>query len=135
MARIGLLVVLLVAWQSVLLTPAKAAEGTAMPPVADLPLRLDMPDPLITNNGQKITNLQQWRTRREEMKAIIEEYEFGHAPPAPGNVSGREIVSKMLLDGKVRFRVVHLSFGAEGKLGFDVAVFSPSGAGAFPTIV
>ena len=112
-----------------------------MPAVADLPLQPDMPDPLIGNDGQKITNLQQWRARREEMKAIIEEYEFGHAPPPPGNVTGKEIVSKILADGKTQYRAVHLSFGPDQKLGFDIGIFSPAGkggtggAGPFPTIV
>jgi hypothetical protein len=138
MFRITLPVLLLVAWQSLLLTQAKAAQSTSMPPVADLPVHPDMPDPLIANDGQKITNLQQWRTRREEMEAIIEEYEFGHAPPPPGNVSGREIVSKVLADGKTQYRAVHLSFGPDQKLGFDIGIFSPAGtggAGPFPTIV
>ncbi len=107
----------------------------AMPGVADLPVRTEMPNPLVGSDGKRITNLQQWRARREEMKGIIEEYEFGHAPPAPGNVAGKEVFSKVILDGKVAYRAVRLSFGPDQKLGFDIGIFSPVGAGPFPTIV
>jgi hypothetical protein len=107
----------------------------AMPGPADLPVRLEMPDPLMGNDGQKITNAEQWKARREEMKGIIEEYEFGHSPPAPGNVTGREVFTETISDSNVQYRAVHLSFGPDGKLGFDIGIFSPTGAGPFPTIV
>ena len=36
-------------------------------------------------------------------------------PPAPGNVKGQELKSETLAEGKVKYRLVHLSFGPEGK--------------------
>lgn len=114
---------------SVVLTSARGIEGPAsMPAGKDLPDHPEMPDPLIGNDGKKITTAEQWRARREEMKGILEEYEFGHAPPAPGNVKGKEIASQSLMEGKVSFRLMHLSFGEGGKLGFDIAIFTPAGS-------
>src|SRR5476649_2610585 len=88
-----------------------ALVRASMPSVDDLPVHTEMPDPLVSNDGQKVSTVEQWRQRREEMKQILEEYEFGHMPPAPGNVMGREVQSRKLNDGAVSFRQVHLTFG------------------------
>jgi hypothetical protein len=118
---------------------SQAAEGETMPAVKDLPVRIAMPDPLVLDDGQKITTPEQWAKHREQMKQILEHYALGHRPPPPGNVKGREIQFKSLADGKVTYRLVHLTFGPEDKLGFDVAIFVPAESATakapFPTIV
>lgn len=111
-----------------------AAPGV-FPQVEDLPVQTNLPDVMTMNDGTKVTTLAQWRVRREQMKAILEHYELGHAPPAPGNVSGQIIQSRILLAGLAEFRLVHLKFGPEEKLGFDVAIFMPAKGGPFPTII
>lgn len=113
----------------------KAAPGT-FPAVKDLPVRKEMPDVLTMDDGTKVTTVAQWRARREEMKAILERYELGHAPPPPGHVSGQDIKSGLLLDGTVQYRLVHLKFGPAENPGFDIAIFTPANsAGPFPTII
>ena len=114
--------------------PTKAAMGT-FPDVNDLPVRKEMPEVMTMNDGTKVTTVEQWRQRREEMKQFLEYYELGHAPPPPGNVTGQDIKSLTLLDGTVKYRLVHLKFGPGGKLGFDIAIFTPAKGGPFPTII
>lgn len=98
-----------------------------------------MPDPLITADGKPVTTPEQWKQRREEMKRIIEYYALGHAPPPPGNVTGSELASRSIAEGKVTCRIAHLSFGPEAKLGFDVNIFIPAERDEikppYPTIV
>jgi hypothetical protein len=116
--------------------PATKAAPETFPDVKDLPVRKEMPDAMKMDDGTKVTTLTQWRVRREEMKAILEHYELGHAPPPPGNVSGQDLKSGILLNGTVNYRLVHLSFGPDGSLGFDIAIFTPAkSAGPFPTII
>ena len=115
----------------VLISPLHAA----FPDANDLPIQTNLPDVLTMNDGTKITTPQQWPARRDEMKAILEHYELGHPPPPPGNVKGKVIRSQNLLDGSVKYRLVHLSFGPHHKLGFNVAIFTPAGHGPFPTIL
>ena len=119
------------------------APASKPPPVAvkDLPVIKEMPDPLTMNDGTKVTTTEQWRKRRVEMQKILEDYEYGHMPPAPGNVKGKEISSKELADG-TKYRLIHLTFGPAGweeKLGFDMGIFSPKESeaekGPFPTII
>jgi hypothetical protein len=108
---------------------------TSFAEVSDLPVRPEMPDVMTMADGTKVTTAEQWRERREEMKEILEHYELGHAPPPPGNVSGQDIQSRPVLAGAANYRLVHLKFGPEEKLGFDIAVFTPPGDGPFPTII
>jgi len=114
--------------------PARPATGM-FPEVNDLPVCKEMPEVMTMNDGTTVKTIQQWRQRREEMKQILEHYELGHAPPPPGNVTGLDLKSLTLLDGTVKYRLVHLKFGPEQKLGFDIAIFTPAKGGPFPTII
>ncbi|HVW08456.1 MAG TPA: hypothetical protein VHC90_07740 [Bryobacteraceae bacterium] len=108
---------------------------TPMPGVKELPVREAMPDVLTMNNGARVTNARQWQQRREEMRRILAWYAVGQMPPAPGNVKGRETSSEKVLDGSVNYRLVHLTFGPDEKLGLDVGVFTPAEGGPFPAII
>jgi hypothetical protein len=113
-----------------------AAAQAALPEVSDLPSQKEMPDVMVMLDGTRVTTVEQWQKRREEMKEILEFYELGHSPPPPGNVKGTELKSQTVLDGAAKYRLVHLSFGPDEKLGFDVAIYTPAnGDGPFPTII
>jgi hypothetical protein len=96
---------------------------------------LNLPDPLIMNDGQPVKTVAQWRIRREEMKKILLENFIGEIPPAPGNVEGTVTASTPVLGGKVVFRQIDLKFGPDQKLALRIAIFTPVGAGPFPTFV
>jgi hypothetical protein len=112
-----------------------SAAPMSFPEVKDLPVQTNLPDVMTRADGTKVTTHAQWQQRRDEMKEILEHYELGHAPPPPGNVRGQELQSRPVLDGAANFRLVHLQFGPEQKLGFDIAIFTPAGKGPFPTII
>jgi hypothetical protein len=128
--RICLLIFLAVAFAF----PVLAIPAT-FPDVNDLPVQTNLPDVMTMNDGSRVTTPEQWNARRKEMKAILEYYELGHAPPPPGNVKGKIIRSQDLLDGTVKYQLVHLSFGPHHKLGLDIAIFTPATGGPFPTII
>jgi hypothetical protein len=106
-----------------------------LPGVSALPVRTEMPDVLTMNDGTKVRTVEQWKKRREEMKRVLEFYATGQMPPAPGNVKGREIKAETLLDGKVKYRLVRLTFGPDEKLGLDIGIFTPGEGGPFPAII
>ena len=112
----------------------KTSLGT-MPGVKDLPVRKEMPDVMVMNDGTRVTTPQQWQKRREEMKRILEYYAVGQMPPPPGNVKGEELKSEIVLDGAIKYRLVHLTFGPAGKLSLDIGVFTPVSGGPFPTVI
>jgi (4-O-methyl)-D-glucuronate---lignin esterase len=114
--------------------PIKAPLGK-LPGPGELPLRMELPDVLRTNDGTKVATKEQWSRRREEMKLTLSYYAVGQSPPAPGNVKGRELSSEVVADGKVRYRLVQLSFGPEKKLSLDIGIFTPTQGGPFPTVI
>src|SRR5882724_429214 len=115
--------------------PPIKTPGPELPGVNDLPVRPEMPDVLVMNDGTKVTTLAQWIRRREEMKRILSYYAVGHMPPPPGNVKGRELKAEIVLDGKVKYRLVRLTFGPGEKLSLDIGIFTPVEGGPFPAII
>src|SRR5580698_191104 len=115
--------------------PPIATSMPAMPGVDKLPSRPDMPAVLTMKDGQKVTTAAQWKRRREEMKQILEYYAVGHAPPPPGNVKGHEVSSQLVLNGTVRYRLVHLTFGPKESLSLDIGIFTPTGGGPAPALI
>jgi hypothetical protein len=112
----------------------KTSLGT-QPGVRELPVRKEMPDAMVMNNGKKVASQRQWKKRREEMKRILEYYAVGQMPPSPGNVKGKEARSETVLNGKIQYRLVHLTFGPKEKLSLDIGIFTPVEGGPFPTII
>ncbi len=112
----------------------KTPMGT-LPGVAELPVRKDLPDIMVMNDGTKVTNRRQWERRREEMRRTLAYYAVGQMPPAPKNVKGTELKSESVLDGTARYRLVHLTFGPKEQLGLDIGIFTPAKGGPFPAII
>ena len=60
-----------------------AAEFSGFPDVSELPVRVEMPSPLVSEDGCQIRLVTEWSARREEMKRVLEHYAIGHQAPAP----------------------------------------------------
>jgi hypothetical protein len=115
--------------------PPIQAPIANLPGASALPVRKDMPDILVMNDGTKVTSRAQWEKRREEMKRILAYYAVGQMPPPPGNVKGKELKSETVLDGAARYRLVHLTFGPREQLSLDIGIFTPAQGGPFPAII
>jgi hypothetical protein len=107
----------------------------ARPGPAELPARPELPDALTTAQGKRVRTAAEWPQRRQEILDVLSYYAVGHAPPPPGNVRGHELKTETLAGGKYQYRLVHLSFGPQDQLGFDIGVFTPAGSGPFPVVL
>ena len=114
--------------------PIPTALGR-LPGVSELPVRPDLPDVLVLNDGTRVTTPAQWQKRREEIKRTLEYYAVGAMPPPPGNVKGRELSSEKVADGQVLYRLLHLTFGPRESLSLDIGIFTPAEGGPFPAII
>ncbi len=106
-----------------------------LPGAKDLPLRKELPDAMVMNDGSRVTTAAQWEKRRAEMRRILAWYAVGQMPPPPGNVRGKELKSETVLDGAAHYRLVHLTFGPGEKLALDIGIFTPTQGGPFPAII
>jgi len=116
--------------------PAIKTTIKPLPGVDKLPVRPELPDILTMNNGTKVTTIAQWKRRREEIRKTLEYYAVGTMPPAPGNVQGQEMHTELVMDGKVKYRLIKLTFGPDRKLELYIGVFTPTDAkGPVPAII
>ncbi len=87
-----------------------------MPGVKDLPVRPELPDVMTMNDGTKVKTVAQWKKRREEIKKILEYYAVGPCLRRRAMLRARRCKSELVIDGKVKYRLVKLTFGPDRKL-------------------
>jgi hypothetical protein len=113
-------------------TPPTAKQ----PPGPDqLPAVPELPDPFRMKSGRRVESAADWRARRGELRAVLLDYAYGHAPPAPARVDARTVSTEELFGGKAQKRLVRLTLGPEGRVGFLVGIIAPRGKGPFAAIV
>ncbi len=114
----------------VFLLPYKAAGQnppgvTDMPAFEELPFINELPDPFMLDNGTRITSVSQWPLCREELKAKILYYAYGHFPPPPAEITAHEISSASIYSGKATKKIVRLTMGPNSEITFDVKLIIP----------
>jgi len=93
--------------------PTAAGPGRSFRSVAQLPLRPELPDPLVMLDGRRVTTPEQWRNeRRPELIALFQHYMYGVPPPAPRQVQGKlERQDVKAFGGKACLKEVTITFG------------------------
>jgi hypothetical protein len=81
--------------------------------VAKLPVRAEMPDPLVMLDGFRVASPEQWTTRRRpELKMLFQQYMYGRWPLSPSRIEGIvEREDRNYFGGKATKREVSISFG------------------------
>jgi len=104
------------------------AADESFPKVSRLPSHPELPDPLVTFNGERVTTKEQWfKMRRPELKALFEHYMYGVAPPAPEKVDARvERTDPRAFDGKATLKEITLSFGPSGAAKIHLLLVVPN---------
>jgi hypothetical protein len=82
------------------------------PEPAKLPIRADLPDPLVLFNGEKVTSKEEWeKQRRPELKALFQHFMYGYLPPPEKIQTTVEHEDREAFGGKATLREVAISFG------------------------
>ena len=113
----------------------RAAEE--FPPVAELPAKAALPDPLVMFDGQRVKTKEDWYAkRRPELKALFQHYMYGYAPPAPDKIEAKvERVDPKFCGGKATKKEVAISFGPAGTPPIHLLVVTPNGRRPAPAFV
>ena len=103
----------LLACASCLVLQMATIAWAQFPGVKDLPVRPEMPDPLVMLNGERVTTREQWvNQRRPELKALFQHYMYGEMPAAPGNLVAKVAhQDPKAFGGKATLKEVTLTFG------------------------
>ena len=117
------------------LVAAVAAEprGSERPAPGQLPSIKELPDPFLFQDGSRVTTRDDWNRRRDELKALVQHYEYGYLPPVPNNVEAQEIGSKELADAVEKQYT--LTMGPESRIKTTLHLTVPKGKGPFPVII
>ncbi len=89
-----------------------------LPAFSELPSIMYLPDPFLKADGKRITTRDEWRVRRAEIKALLEQYDVGEKPGKPSTF-------KATLDGNT----IKITVG-EGASTFDMTAIINRPAGA-----
>ncbi len=118
------------------LTTASAAPFEANYDEAKLP-PYKLPDPLVLQDGTKITTAEEWKSKgRPETFALIEREMFGQSPPRPALSFKVDEAPVPALDGKVLRKQVSISLnGKPDGPAMDLLLYVPANAkGPVPVV-
>ncbi|MHA1618146.1 MAG: alpha/beta hydrolase family protein [Promethearchaeota archaeon] len=98
-----------------------------------------LPKVLSFNNGTTVDSVSEWNIRRDEIKIVLEEYEYGHMPGRPDAVQVHLISTSPLLQDcyleNYTITVIPSNATPEVNFNFSLWLYVPSGTGPFPAIV
>jgi dienelactone hydrolase len=110
--------------------------GELPPDFDSMPSIPELPDPLLMHeNGRtrQVRTPADWERQKKWLRSQIEQWMFGHMPPAPGNL--RAAITGTEKEGSVTIRHVRLEFGPEHRGTLRVQLMIPPGAGPFPVFL
>ncbi len=97
-----------------------------LPTIDQLPMLGTLPDPFAWEDGRgRITSFSDWRYRRAEIKAEIENYEIGVKPPRPDTITASYAGGKLTVNVTKNGQTLTLSS----------TITLPSGTGPFPAVI
>jgi hypothetical protein len=94
-----------------------------------------LPGLMITESGEAIDSPSDWGVRREEIKALLEYYEYGHVRPRPDQVVATNIENRQLSEFHGREERMTLLIGSKNRIPLRVAVYLPNLPGPFPVLI
>ena len=97
----------------------------------------ELPDPFRFTDGRRVASPEEWPARRGEMLELLLKYEYGHVPPAPGNVALDAVLeSGTRSEGASTFQAVRIKFGPKQSLSTTVHLYLPTSAsGPMPLVL
>lgn len=120
---------------------SSAARGPGSRPaagvnLASLPLQPGLPEVLRLQSGQQVRDAATWARRRREIIKLVQRYQYGRMPPAPGNIEARELWREEVFDGSASKRLLTLRMGPQRRVRLSLGLYLPTNVkGRLPVIV
>lgn len=105
------------------------ADTTLVTEVDALPPMDKLPDPMLMNDGRRVTTPEEWPSRRREIIEMLLYWEYGHMPPAPDNLHTGDVVETEVLDGAAVEHRATLIMGPEDRVRVRMGLYTPKAAG------
>ncbi len=121
-----------------LLLPFQSGWTQSWSPPASLnslPVVEKLPELFKFADGTQVETIKDWKRRREEMKAILQYYEYGHLPARPDTVTVENFKKRSLDLCDATEELMTLVIGSQTKLRMRIALYRPARTGQLPVIV
>ena len=107
------------------------------PPLSfeSLPSTPGLPDVFVASNGERVTTREQWARRREEIKALLQYYQYGRIPPRPDKVTARLMERRPHRSGLGTEEWIRLIIGSKRRLEMRAVIYVPRDAGPRPVVI
>lgn len=94
----------------------------------------NLPDPFTFFDGRKVRSLSDWAERREELKDLMQYYEFGYMPAPPQSLTA---VSTSATSGSLKYKSIAVTIQDKGNTAsFTPILYLPTtGTPPYPVIV
>lgn len=110
--------------------------GWEPPPLEKLTASPGLPDLFTFADGSKVADVKDWQSRREEMKAMIQYYQYGSIPPRPDSVSVFSSIVKRHKSEKGEEHWITLSIDSKHQLKMRMVLYLPDkGSSPFPVVI
>ena len=115
----------------------QVAESGWKPPASfeTLPSTRGLPDVLVGADGRRIVDRAGWSARRDEIKSLIQYYQYGRMPPRPDEVRAEVTDRKPHASGQGTEEWVTLVIGSERRLRMRAVLYLPEGDGPHPVVI
>ncbi|MCA9111501.1 MAG: hypothetical protein KDA52_16225 [Planctomycetaceae bacterium] len=111
------------------------AEWSPPETLDDLPSLADLPELMTFADGSPVHNAVDWERRRDELKAMIQYYEYGHLPPRPDQVTFEDHTTGPIANCEGTEERLTLVIGSQDQLRMRIAVYKPHTDGKLPVII
>ena len=86
-----------------------------------------LPDPLVFESGEDVSDVEGWRRRRDEILELFQSHVYGRSPGAPTSLRSEVLESESTaLGGRAVREQVRLRFGERGSPRVDVLIYRPA---------
>ena len=98
---------------AMLLASQVGSSSAAFPEPANLPTQPALPDLLLTSAGKRVATKEEWfESRKGELQALVQHYEYGKMPVAPQKVEAKVLhTDAQAFGGTATLREVQLTWG------------------------
>ncbi|MCA9078828.1 MAG: acetylxylan esterase [Planctomycetaceae bacterium] len=101
----------------------------------ELPAVSGLPDLMTFADGTPVRSPDDWEHRRDELKAMIQYYEYGHLPPRPDRVTVEDRILGPIANCEGTEERLTLVIGTQEQLRMRIAVYKPQTDGKLPVLI
>ena len=115
---------------------SKAKQWTPPDKLESLPTIHALPDLFTMADGTRVSTIDQWNARREEIKQIIQYFEYGQLAPSADTVTALQVTRSAIDSHSDAVReLIQLSIGSKHELALKISIHSPRSNTPHPAIV